>query len=336
MRNVAVVLAFAVTVSTATSASQPVDPFAFFGPSVVLSGADRERLSRGEPVVRTLPARGHSVAVFAAVQVAIGADRLLAWIRDIEAFKRGPLVQQVGRFSSPPRIDDIASLTFPPGDFADLRQCQRSKCDLKLTAEEIDEAKAHLSVQSPAIQQDVLRQLLLRRVERYLSEGAEGPGNFGALVDESRFLREQAPDLARHIEQWRATNGDGPETFVYWAKEHYGGKPIVGAMQVFVLPARGGCVEALIVSKQLFASHYVDAWLGVTALVRDPATDQAYFVYIVRASVDVLRGFWGGLVRHVLQRRLKSEGVALVDGMRRRLERGWPPSMTTAPLTTPR
>jgi hypothetical protein len=182
----------------------------------------------------------------------------------------------------------------------------------------------------------VLRRLMLRRVERYLSDGVEGPGRFGTFIDESHFLREQVPDLARHLEPGRATNGNEPETFVYWAKEHYGGKPIVSAMQVFVLPAPTGCVEALIVSKQLFASHYVDAWLGVTALLRDPAADQAYFVYIVRASVDVLRGFWGGLVRHVLQRRLKSEGVALVNGIRKRLEAGWPPSMTTALLTTPR
>jgi hypothetical protein len=39
----------------------------------------------------------------------------------------------------------------------------------------------------------------------------------------------------------------------------------------------------------------------------------------------VLDGFWGGLVRRILERRLKSEAPTLLETLRHRLESGEPP-----------
>lgn len=353
MRNLAVALTAIVGIASTVTASQAADPFAFFGAATPLTSGDRERLDRGEPVVRTTPERGQTVAVFAAVPVAVTGDRLIAWIRDIAAFKNGPPVQQVGRFSDPPRLEDLAGLTFPDGDIDDLRACRPGDCALKITRAEMTALKHQLAVRPAAEHQDVLRALLLQRVETYLAAGFETVGpyvndehaawpatRFSTLLDESPYLRVHVPEVALAVEASHGTNGrslNGRDSFLYWAKEHYGGKPIVSVMHVFVIRPVNGCPEVLIISKQIFATHYIDAWLGVTALVRNPDTGQGYFVYVVRSSVDVIQGFWGGIVRRVLQRRLKSEGVALVDGIRRRLERGLPPSSTTAtPVARPR
>ena len=46
---------------------------------------------------------------------------------------------------------------------------------------------------------------------------------------------------------------------------------------------------------QIFATHYLDAFLGVTALVRDRRTPRGYFVYLNRSDVDLLGGFWVAL-----------------------------------------
>ena len=351
MRNSAVALAMTLAVALASHASQPLDPFAFFGPSAPLTYADRERLARNEAVVRTAPARGQSVAVFAVVPVAITGDRLVAWIRDIAAFKKGPPVLQVGRFSDPPRLDDLARLTFPDGDIHDLRNCVPGDCALKITRAEMAAAQSQLAARPPAEHQDVLRALLMQRVATYLASGFEAVAPyvnnekkpppallFSTLVTEANFLPSQ-PAVAHGVETPHASNGrfkNGSESFLYWAKEHYGGKPIVSVIHVFVIPPQPGGPEVCIISKQIFATHYIDGWLGVTALARDPASGQAYFVYIVRSSVDVIQGFWGGIVRRVLQRRLKSEGVALMNGIRQRLERGLPPSTTPAAVTPPR
>jgi hypothetical protein len=348
MRNPAGALALTVALAVTSDASQPRDPFAFFGPSAPLTIADRERLARDEPVVRTTPARGQSVAVFAIVPVAITGDRLVMWIRDIAAFKKGPPVLQAGRFSDPPRLDDLARLTFPDGDIDDLRSCVPGDCALKITRAEMAAAQSELAARPPSEHQDVLRALLMQRVETYLASGFEAVAPyvnnekkappallFSTLVAEANFLPPQ-PEVGDGVETSHPSNGrfdNGTESFLYWAKEHYGGKPIVSVMHVFVIPPQPGGPEVFIVSKQIFATHYIDGWLGVTALARDPTSGQAYFVYVVRSSVDVIQGFWGGIVRRVLQRRLKSDGVALMNGIRQRLERGLPPSTTPATVT---
>jgi uncharacterized protein with PIN domain len=75
----------------------------------------------------------------------------------------------------------------------------------------------------------------------------------------------------------------------------------------------------------VFATHYIDASLSVTAIVGDRSTAQRYMAYLNRSDVDVLGGFWGGMVRRVLERRLRSEAPAILQTLRRRLESGDPP-----------
>jgi hypothetical protein len=105
----------------------------------------------------------------------------------------------------------------------------------------------------------------------------------------------------------------------------------VSATHVFLHRANGhghGVPEMLVIGKQILATHYIDAWLGVTALVRNPTNGRAYLVYVNRASLDMLKGFWGPLVRRILQQRLKAEAPAVLNGIRRRLESGMPPAQT--------
>ncbi len=46
--------------------------------------------------------------------------------------------------------------------------------------------------------------------------------------------------------------------------------------------------ERFVAWLQIFATHYLDACLGVTALVRDPETARSYLVYVNRSDVDLL------------------------------------------------
>jgi hypothetical protein len=50
-----------------------------------------------------------------------------------------------------------------------------------------------------------------------------------------------------------------------------------------------------------------------------------YLAYPNRSDLDVLSGLWGGLVRMVLERRLKAEATGVLEALRARLETG-PPS----------
>jgi hypothetical protein len=49
-----------------------------------------------------------------------------------------------------------------------------------------------------------------------------------------------------------------------------------------------------------------------------------------RSDVDVVGGFFGGLVRLIVEGRVKDEASEVLEGLRERLQRGDPPDETTA------
>jgi hypothetical protein len=63
----------------------------------------------------------------------------------------------------------------------------------------------------------------------------------------------------------------------------------------------------------------------VTALMRGDPGRFNYLAYLNRSEVDVLRTSFMGLVRLVMQRRVKAEAASVLAGLRRRLESGEPP-----------
>jgi hypothetical protein len=117
--------------------AQAADPFTFFRPSVVISVDDRRRLDEGGSVARVLPGQDHEVAVFAAVPVDADADRLVAWVRNIAELKKSSFVLAIGRFSNPPRFEDLSSLALDDDDLEDIRECRADDCGVKLTRAEI-------------------------------------------------------------------------------------------------------------------------------------------------------------------------------------------------------
>jgi hypothetical protein len=111
------------------------------------------------------------------------------------------------------------------------------------------------------------------------------------------------------------------DTFFYWSKERLGGKSIVSATQVVV--ARGQdarSTDALVVGKQLFATHYMNGSLNVTAIVSTGKGSAQYLVILNRTNVDFLRGLFGGLVRLTVERRIKAELPSILDQLAKRLE----------------
>jgi len=100
------------------------DPFAFFRPSVVVSTDERLRLDEGQAIARVLPGEDRQIAVFAAVPVNVDGDRLAAWVWKIAELKTSAAVLAIGRFSDPPRLEDLGALTLDDADLDDIRDCR--------------------------------------------------------------------------------------------------------------------------------------------------------------------------------------------------------------------
>jgi len=308
------------------------DAFAFFRPSVVLSAEDRRQLARGEPVARIVPSSGREIAIFAAVPVDIDGDRLVAWIRRIGALKKSAYVLSIGRFSDPPRLEDLVDLSLDDSELSELRACRPD-------ITKVQEAVAAAGSAWKVTLQEVFRLVIMRHVSEYLAEGQKAlppygphaadaaPGSlFAALLAHSPFLVERTPRFAAHLRGFPQTAEPSVESFIYWSKERLAGKAIVSVTHVSILRSTDRDLpDALTAGKLVFASHYLDASLGLTAVLRGEPGNSNYLAYLNRSEVDLLDSPFGGLIRWLMQRRLKSEAADILMGLRQRLESGTPP-----------
>jgi hypothetical protein len=331
----------AILLALAVAAAPAHDSFEFFRPSVTLNLDERGQLDRGEPVARVIPGADGELAVFAAVRVHVDGNRLVAWMRRIEELKRSSYVPEIGRLSAPPRIEDLAGLELDEEDLAELRECRPGRCGIALSEAELTQlqrAAADAGSEWKAGVQREFRRVVLRRVQIYVAAGQPALApmhkggsqvalaqHFSAILSHSTFLSEHAPQFTQYLARYPHASLAGVESFMYWSKERLAGKPIVIVTHVSILRAGGDALPDVVVAgKQVFATRYVTASLGVTALVRGE-NDTRYLAYLNRSRVDVLDRWFGGVVRWFAERRVRDEAAAVLRGLRTRLEHGDPP-----------
>jgi hypothetical protein len=314
------------------------DPFAFFAPSVRVTSAERARLDAGDVIARVLPADDGHIAFFAASRLNARPDALIEWTRAIDELKRGPLVLAVGRFSEPAADDDLNGLTLDKDEIESLKRCKPGNCDFKLAASEIaalQEARRAAGATWRDAVEGEFRRILLARVRLHRDRGllalppyvdragmsvAEA---FSAMTARSPYLTSAAPDLINSLvtprRERRPTNG-----FYYWSRERYGvGKTVVSVTYVQVR-TQHVAPQAITASTQLYASHYVDGALGVSAVLCDEGMSACYLAYLNRTRVDLLGGLFSGFKRAVIEDRIESDGPKLLREVIRRLESGSP------------
>lgn len=318
-----------------------VDPFSFLLPTVTVNPNDRRVLDRGDPIARVVPARERQVAIFAATATRVDPDRLVAWTRQISELKKSRYVEVTRRFSSPPRLDDLAELTLDDDDLDAIRRCRPGRCDLQLAGGEMDELRRAADDAGQAWKPAALgafKRVLLRRVDAYLAGGhaalapfehnghPERPADaFSRLMRQSAFLSRSLPDFSGYLERFPQVRADEIESFVYWSKERFARKAVVSVVHVGIVRGQTAALpEVVIAGKGIFATRYLAASLGVTSLLRADDGRQ-YLAYLNRSEADALGGFFGGIVRLVVERRLKAEADDVLEGVRKRIESGAPP-----------
>ena len=287
------------------------DPFAFFDSVVRLDRADRDRLDRRDLVVRVLPAREGEIGVFAASRLEAAPDALVVWTRAIAALKKSSFVPAIRRFSEPPVPQDLEGLRLDDVDLDGIRECRPGRCDLKLAADEIESMRAAIAAGGAAWTEAVqheFRRIILARLDSYMAS---------------------IPNIETSLAGYPGIDLTDSESFFYWSKERYGnGKPVIAMTHVTIIgpgPGTSGQPAVLVLGKEIFATHYRNASLGMTAVVCDPLRGVNYLVYVNRSHVDVLGGLFGGLKRRLIEGRIRSESAELLTRVRGRLEGGDPP-----------
>jgi hypothetical protein len=347
MKTVAL-LPFAIAVAVAQGAAQaPRDPLAaYLTHDLRVSDGEMAALARGGVVTRVLNTRERrEVAALGVVHIAAPAAAFVDAVLDVEKTRRRMNASQVGRFGEPPRLDDVAALTLDEGDLAALRRCRVGDCDLKLPAAAIDRFRTDVMWSAPeahAQANTAFRRVLVDLVSAYVRDGNAAlfeyadqservslPGEVRALVGESSYVAQHAPALVAALAAPPPAPRRPDTDVIYWSKEaQSGAKPVVTVTHLIVYrPRDGGPHAAFIASKQLYASHYFEASLALTAVVPTDGSDAAGadVMYLNRSRMDVLRGGWTTVKRSVANRRIRRALETGLLQMKRLVEGSGPP-----------
>lgn len=301
-----------------------------------LDADDLQQLGAGRIVVRTLDgADSREVAVLGAVTLPVPRETVLDSLRDVVSFKRRAEVPQIGRFAARPSIHDLAGLTLDESDLEDLRECSRSRCKLHLPSEMVDAIEARREASAGGTSDEHLsalfKRFLVRRVSDYVAGGPQAlppyaqraavsqpAEDIADLLAASAPYAELAPAVFERLRTFPRRDAQNVEEALYWAKEQFGWKPVITVTHRVIGPtgAEPGA-STVAASLQLYASHYLDASLGVTLVVDAPRTiapaGSSLLIYVNRSRVKATTGFWGGMVRRMIESRGR-------DALRRHLD----------------
>jgi hypothetical protein len=239
---------------------------------------DLQDLQKGKIVKRGLDGRAPTeVAVVGATRVNASKDLFVERFRDIVHFKSGPEILQIGRFSNPPSLDDLAGLTIDRDDF-DGRSCRLNDCPIRLPAATIRRFQQEINWSAPdadAHAAAMLKQVLVDDARAYLSgspdriveyddmpKPVKPVPEFRSMLRNTPAISELVPGLPAHLESFPSASLPGAEDLLYWSKEKFGVAPFISITHVTIV--RPSPTMVVITTKDVYSSRYFDASLVIT------------------------------------------------------------------------
>jgi hypothetical protein len=298
----------AVLTPTVVPAQEP-PPRPFLRKVIQLDDAQLAAVEKGEVVTKLLPTTDKpEIAAFGVVKTAGTVDQLLALAKDVQKFRQVPQIPEMGRFSTPAKIEDLKGLEHPPDDIAALKKCKPGSCDVKLGTKGLDAVSRIDWSASDAENRAVaiFNQAVVDYVVAYQQGGTDAMGNVldkkqeKSRAQEYRTLLAHSPYLADYVKEFNDylaayPKGKlaGAEDVLYWAKDTFGLKPVVSAYHAtFYKSPRG----ALIANKLLGATHFFNASLEMMAGVPTPDGRGLYLLSLYRTRIDPPTGMLGGVL----------------------------------------
>jgi hypothetical protein len=286
------------TVAPVQTTSAPGDPFSlisYLRDSVGLDAGQIAAAEHGSAVVKLLPTRlSRDVTVFGMVAVHTTRDAYVARLGDTEraiAFRS----QRFGNISDPIAPTNLNDVSIGASEYRDLKSCRPDDCDFKLPAWSMREFANNVDWDSPRARTQVdsmLRLDLQRFVTEYRTggnaamvryddtHGVSGGEAFAALLGQSSYLREYAPEFRDYLSAYPARRPDGTREVTYWTEAqipHLRPTLMVDQMVLYT-PASG---PPLVARKQIYANHYFEAALELTGAFDAPSLPGGPGLYLV-------------------------------------------------------
>jgi hypothetical protein len=293
-------------------------------------------LTQGQPVVKLLPARDkREVVVAGLTPLQAPAELFLQSFRESMTRKNNAAILEIGSFSSQPTMHDLQMLTFEDRDLEDLKGCVVGDCRLKLSALMIDRLHKEVDWSAPdyrAQATQVLKLMLLDYVRDYQARGDSALIEYHdkqtavRLADEQRDLMAAlSHDVLDEIPQYLKSSSNAElrliEHALVWSKIKFGLKPVIAInhITIYQREQKAG-PQILIASKQIYANHYFDSSLALTAFLSIPGTSSGYLFYENRSRADALGGAFSGLKRGIIENRALDSVKAILHQSQLSLE----------------
>ena len=306
-----------------------------------LPSTDWRSLQAKQIVARPLTgSQTKELAGFGAVLAEAGPPEFIEAFSTLAVFKRSETTLACGRFSAQPVLDDLADLTLSDKDLYALMRAQPGAAEIKLA--EADFARLRASAGPTPIFTTKLKsklaaeykQILLAKARAYLAEGgvalgayadqAEAINGHSALTDLLRFQVSAAsynPQFSALLAGAPHHGAPADESFLYWALQKFGKlKPVISLVHVLI--HRDG-ERVFVASKQIYASHYTEAGLGIAELItvnEASGRPRTLAAYTIRLQVDLLGGSLGFMKKRMAQPHLLETLKTSLQGLRTTVE----------------
>jgi hypothetical protein len=306
------------------------------------TAAEASQFDAGQVIARVAPdENAREVAVLGAVRIRTPKENTLSYFNQLISFEDGEVTLQFGRFSRPPVAADMDKLTLEPGDLDALRNCKPGDCDVRLSAAGMTEFRQAVNwkaADATARANQLARDRITASVADYLARGNEALITYddrqqpvklvaewqGLLANTKHFGHYAAP-LKEYLERFPRSSLQGASDVIYWAKENYGlPNRIVHVTHMVIWRDPARTDRILVAQKQLYASHYYDGSLALTAVLDAPPVEgrpASYLLYFNRSRGDLLKGGFGGLRQRIARDQARSAAVQTLTTIRDVLEK---------------
>jgi hypothetical protein len=293
---------------------------------------DLAALDKGENVVRLLPVMDkREVAVCGLMSLHVPAEVFLQSFKQSMAQKSNPAILEIGTFSPTPTLDDLRALTIEDGDLDDLKDCVVGDCQLKLSALMIQRLQKEVDWEAPDYRvqaSKLLKLMLLDYVRDYLARGDVALIEYSdklktvRLAEEQRALRASSGyiyDLlsksSQYVRGFPKSTSANVENAIVWSKVKFGLKPVIAINHITIYKnAKEAGPQILIASKQIYANHYFDSSLALTAFLTIPgANPGSYLLYENRSRADGLEGAFSKIKRRIVEDKALSGLKAILE-----------------------
>lgn len=291
----------------ATAPQRPAQLTRFLEQSIGLDAAQLAALERGEPVAKVLEARDRrDVALFGIVTVPVAREVYARTARDVPASLRTPNRTRLGIFSTPATERDVAAVTINSRDVAEMKDCKPGDCIVKLPATDMRRIREQMNWSAPDLQAQLSAFARRRMVEYVTDYRARGDsamvvyddrGNlnvrsseaFAAQLAESPYVYQNVPSLQRYLSGYPHDSLPGATEILFWSEDALPRlRPILSVthLVLYTPPELPGLT--LFAAKQIYANHYFETALDLTAAVdRNPGI---YLLVLRRYRFDNLPG----------------------------------------------